>query len=263
MSDEGIRCVRQQVDHLKTVLSTSLTSATDQVNALADRGSQFVGYASERLQGVGSTDELTEHVTNVRASLESQREALSKVDQQRQILLQQCARLESLANQTRLLAMNARIETEHIAGKDGGSFAVIANEIKQVAVNVLATTNTVQDVSDELVELLPRIESSTAEAESETDALYQVVSAQQHDGEARAHEIVGVATTVTHEMTQLAQRALADLQCQDVVDQGLDQLERRLMSVLGQEEMARGARTAGMDFEASEDDLVPGQNVSF
>lgn len=254
--------VRGQVDRLKATSLSSIKKVSNVVHDLMQEGTKLGEMLAETPKAEQEEQVLEGLLNKVRGSLSSQLTALAQIEERREVLTSQCMRLEGLANQTRLLAMNARIETEHISGKNAHSFAVIANEIKEVAVQVLETTTLVQDVSDGLVTLLPKIETTTRDAETGTEGLYKAMSEAKKANDYRTRSLLETTETTTREMTRLAQKALGELQVHDVLGQGLEHLELQIAAALGEdEEQQRSLRPVGFDYEASADDLTPGQSA--
>ncbi len=96
----------------------------------------------------------------------------------------------SIASQTNLLALNASIEAAR-AGEAGRGFAVVADEIRQLADNSRETANSIQDISNVVIEAVEKLAKNAGQmlefvdgnVMKDYDSFVEIVNQYQQDAE--------------------------------------------------------------------------------
>ncbi|MEQ5775311.1 methyl-accepting chemotaxis protein [Thalassospira sp. NFXS8] len=118
---------------------SSVAAATEQLNASIDEINRQVSLSSKLMQTAvdqaSSTQKTMEELSNAANGIASVLELITEI-----------------AEQTNLLALNATIEAAR-AGEAGKGFAVVASEVKALAVQ---TTKATQEISDQIVNVQKR-----------------------------------------------------------------------------------------------------------
>ncbi|NOH61788.1 methyl-accepting chemotaxis protein [Vibrio sp. RE88] len=146
---EEVSVTTQEVSNSLEFVSEISRSSTDS----AERGAQIIGAA------IGSLEEVGSILTSAAGHIQQLEEASSKVDSVMDII-------NGIAEQTNLLALNAAIEAAR-AGEQGRGFAVVADEVRSLAVRTVdavaeisETIDTMKKESAEVIQYIGQSETS-------------------------------------------------------------------------------------------------------
>ena len=135
--------------------ASQASSSTQQANQLASEGRRVV---EQSIQSINSfADEFNEAATTI-TSLRSETDNIGSILEV----------IRSIAEQTNLLALNAAIEAAR-AGEQGRGFAVVADEVRNLAHRSQVSTNEIQ-------ELIERLQSQAESAASKIQHGHQRIS---------------------------------------------------------------------------------------
>lgn len=139
----------QEVSNSLEFVSEISRSSTES----AEKGAQIIGAA------IGSLEEVSTILTSAAGHIQQLEEASSKVDSVMDII-------NGIAEQTNLLALNAAIEAAR-AGEQGRGFAVVADEVRSLAVRTVdavaeisETIDTMKKESSEVIQYIGQSETS-------------------------------------------------------------------------------------------------------
>lgn len=131
--------VTEGTDSIATAAKMLAESCTEQANAISDLQEEITGtnqLTKENAENAAHASELSDYIKNeVVVSKEKMHElvvAMKAIYDASAKVSGVIANIESLANQTNLLAINAAIEAKR-AGEAGKSFAVVATSVKDLA----------------------------------------------------------------------------------------------------------------------------------
>jgi methyl-accepting chemotaxis protein len=169
--------------------------------------------AERSLSGVAATDERIKHLAELSVQIGSIVKSIARI-----------------ANQTRMLSLNAKIEAAR-AGEHGHGFGVVAEEVKLLAhQSALA--------AEEIANHVDGITQATEQA--------ALAMAETHEGMAEMHELVGrIAAAVTEQrglaegVTTYVEDAATSV---DEIGQGITRTGERLLAAI---EQARGGVGTG------------------
>ncbi|SFX07375.1 methyl-accepting chemotaxis protein [Marinospirillum alkaliphilum] len=153
VTQQSAQTVRQQSQETDQV-ATAMNEMTATVQEVAGNATQAAGAArtaSEQTQrGQGRLKETLQTLSDLDASIENTAVTLERLKEGTENIGAIMEVISNVAEQTNLLALNAAIEAAR-AGEHGRGFAVVADEVRNLAARTQQSTVEIRDTIDRLV----------------------------------------------------------------------------------------------------------------
>ena len=216
----AVQSQQQELEHINQNL-TALEQAADQQTRNAGLVAESVQASGERSQqarevvnrALQSNDSLAGELTQAEA-------VIAKLAERGSAINAVVVVIKDIAEQTNLLALNAAIEAAR-AGEQGRGFAVVADEVRNLATRTQASTKQIQDT---ISELLTGIEAAVSTIERS----HARAKAAQQD----AHHVDDALQQIRTTVTTIAEHNAANLEAADQQKHNAHQMVGRFQQVL-------------------------------
>ena len=262
-TQEGMQRQFAEIDSLATAMNqmtqtvhdvalhaSSAASTTDEAKRQCDEGQRAVEASIDGIQ------QLAGNVTNTAAHIEQLQERCNGIGAILDVI-------RTISEQTNLLALNAAIEAAR-AGEQGRGFAVVADEVRNLANRTRASTVDIQDMIAQLQQLATESVQGMLQGREQAE---QSVNRAQHGGQA----LTGIVSNMQHiydREVQIATAAEQQTAVSDEMNRSLHQIrDVSAETSAGAEGLARSSEELAAMAQALQDRLAffrlsPAQDIS-
>lgn len=209
-SAENIDAQNEKIDSIATAMeemTNTVASVSEDVQAITDQADQ----ASVESSSAGeSLTDMNDQLLKLVQAVESAAAMFDKVEASAKNIDHFLEVITGVADQTNLLALNAAIEAAR-AGEHGRGFAVVADEVRQLAKRTQESANEITNMTAELSSQI----RSAAEISDEAEQLAKSASSQADTSSKAIESVLHTFQVIAERMTSVAsaieeQRAVSE-----------------------------------------------------
>ncbi|RTZ17751.1 methyl-accepting chemotaxis protein [Vibrio aquaticus] len=190
--------------HQLTTVAAAATELNHSVSTVADTASETAQQAQDATALASNVNDAIEHSAN---DIVNMREEMNHVNAEMHILIDEGGKITTVLNvindiseQTNLLALNAAIEAAR-AGEQGRGFAVVADEVRNLAVKTSESTEQIQ----KNIAALGAATKSVEDELTRISALLEQTATRVSESRASVSEVESLITVISERSGQISQ----------------------------------------------------------
>lgn len=202
------------INSLGLAMRNLLTKDQELSLSLADKSQSQHESISQINEAISSQIEFLERtVESVQGIVQSNKEVgegAQKINSQAGQIQGIVATIRDIADQTNLLALNAAIEAAR-AGEAGKGFAVVADEVRQLAISTQTSLTDINKISENLLKNIQYLEASV---EEQNQSVVEIASSanELREKSENSRALVSDALAVSEELGDIANRVKAEVE---------------------------------------------------
>ncbi|MCC5854331.1 MAG: methyl-accepting chemotaxis protein [Idiomarina sp.] len=195
---EEVSTIAHQQEEQTAMIATAITqmaAAVQEVAHSAQQASSSADDAHQRsLHGLKTVQSTLTAMDSLQVAVRTTAERLQVLNERTEEISHVVSVIQTIAEQTNLLALNAAIEAAR-AGEQGRGFAVVADEVRSLAANTRRSTETIHETTERLLRGAQEAMEAMHRSSDEAQASKTVA-----EESGRSFEAVGSAITTVVDM---------------------------------------------------------------
>lgn len=236
----------ERIAAARKLTDTEVYQAGVALNDVVNHAQSYMKDVEERMT-MTSSDEggVTAAVESIQRIAKTQEDLVDQALENLAGISKAGRQIQEMSSASRLLALNARVESSRFGGEGGRAFNVIADEMRELSQAVRTTNTAVSQLAGKLERDLPSIQNQTRSMSASIKDLVLKMSERNHQLQAVFSESISMGGEALESVLSSARRGLSHLQFQDLMIQDLEGIER----VLGKSMSVVNATLGGTETE--------------
>lgn len=249
--DELEQCrekILERIASTRKLTDSEVYQAGAALNDVVNTAKEYMSGVSDRMSNSASANDTVQSILNrIHGKVEEQQGMVTAALDNLSGISNAGQKIKETSGASRLLALNARVESARFGGEGGRAFNVIADEMRELAQSVETTNTMVSKLAGKLQKSLPEIQQQTDSIRGSIDELVSEM-AQRSDALAAVFQAsVDEGSAALDSILSSARDGLSHLQFQDLMIQDLEGIERVLRKSFASVAGAMGADTTSSD----------------
>ena len=160
----NIEKLNEKANTVSRIMETQSESEKQNAESIGEMVSNLSGITGLIEKAKGLAKELTDESSVGKTEVENSQKVINEISEKSSKMNDVIQVIDSVANQTNLLAMNAAIEAAH-AGEAGKGFAVVAGEIRKLSEDTQKSARDISKIIGEIVSAIQTGEQSMADTQ--------------------------------------------------------------------------------------------------
>ena len=215
VTQETQRNAAAQLNDTQVVAESSqqMAEAIDQVSTNAEQAKEAADEAMQAVQSSqGVVNSTRESVDRLQGRITDATEIFSKVQQDSESITTVLDVIRGISEQTNLLALNAAIEAAR-AGEQGRGFAVVADEVRALAVRTQDSTEEIQSMIDALQQSIKVAATTISDGQAEMSTTQEQAS--------QTHQSLETITSAVSQINAMSKEIALSTQQQNTTSQNI------------------------------------------
>ncbi len=225
--DDGRREILARIRSARELSDAGVMGAGRHIEEILTTARRFVSEVDAELQE-SDDREISELVENALGSALGQNRHVSQALELSTSIRQAGEAIARSAAASRLLALNARIESARLSEADRMAFGVIATEVQELSQKIATANRRIDELTERLHELLPRISESSHETRQAVESLHKCQIKRHEELLGFTERLTTMGTKTVQDVLAQAGSALSELQFQDPMIQSIEGIDHIL-----------------------------------
>lgn len=221
--------VIERIVRARKLTDTEVYEAGVALNEVVQKAQDYMKSVNERMSSTAdSTDGVDETLESIQVIARNQEDLVANALENLAGIAKAGRQIQEMSGASRLLALNARVESARFGGEGGRAFNVIADEMRELSQSVETTNTMVSKLAAQLQRSLPDIQKQTRSMSSSIESLVTEMGQRNARLQAVFRESIEAGSVALEGVLGSAREGLSHLQFQDLMIQDLEGIERVL-----------------------------------
>lgn len=244
-SSQAVDQQRTQIEQVATAMNEMSVTSQEVANSAAAAVSNAQNVNDETITGRARVEQQVSSIQKLAQEIDSSVLVINQLAANSKSIGQVLAVIKSIAEQTNLLALNAAIEAAR-AGEQGRGFAVVADEVRNLARRTQQSTAEIEQMIDQLHSGV----SSAVKAMSSSHAMADETVAQSADVQSALENILAAVGMIVDQIQQIAAAAEQQTAVAHDIDQNIVQINQTgELTAQGADETAQASQDMSVQVE--------------